>query len=309
MRRKLGAIVALGAVLALAVPAHAITNGVPDDGAHPYVGQLFFYVPDEVDPRFTDPGSYFNCSGTLVSPRIVLTAGHCTFGVGRNGEPTTASGGAGGNDVWVSFSEVPDYDGIPPSTDYIPDGNQQRYDDRVEWFASNPDWHRGRAYPHPEYDDAAFFLHDLGVVVLDQPVVMSEYGQLPDLHELNRFVRKEKSAARFTPVGYGLEKFRPKFTEGGDTRRRANVKLITLKGQGGAPAGTWATFSNNLGTVHQGGTCFGDSGGPIFIAGTRIVVAVNSFVLSPNCTGLGGGYRVDQADDLGWLERRFGLTA
>jgi hypothetical protein len=87
------------------------------------------------------------------------------------------------------------------------------------------------------------------------------------------------------------------------------VKLITLKGQGGAPAGTWATFSNNLGTVHRGGTCFGDSGGPILIAGTRTVVAVNSFVLSPNCTGQGGGYRVDQADDLGWLERRFGLTS
>ena len=111
MLKKLSAIVALGAMVALALPAHAITNGVPDDGAHPYVGQLFFYVPDEVDPRFTDPGSYFNCSGTLVSPRIVLTAGHCTFGVGLNGEPTTASGGSGGNDVWVSFSEVPDYDG------------------------------------------------------------------------------------------------------------------------------------------------------------------------------------------------------
>ena len=116
---------------------------------------------------------------------------------------------------------------------------------------------------------------------------MDEYGQLPDLHYLNRFMRMEKSARRFTPVGYGLEKSRPKFTEGGDTRRKANVKLITLKGQGGAPAGTFATFSNNLGTVHQGGTCFGDSGGPIFDAGTRMIVAVNSFVLSPNCTGLG----------------------
>jgi hypothetical protein len=309
MIKRLSALVALVMVAAVAMPAQAITNGVPDDGAHPYVGQLFFYVPDEVDPRFTDPGSYFTCSGTLVSPTIVLTAGHCTYGIGRDGRSTIeANGGKGGNDVWVSFSEVPDYDGIPLSADYVEaDDNQGRYDDRVAWFNSNPDWHRGRAYPHPEYEDALFFLHDLGVVVLDEPVHMAKYGELPELHYLNAFMRMEKSQRRFTPVGYGLEKVLPIGTEGGDTRRRANVKLITLKGQGTAPAGTYATFSNNLGTVHQGGTCFGDSGGPIFDSGTRIIVAVNSFGVSPNCTGFGGGYRVDQPDDLHWLARRFGI--
>src|SRR5688572_19101477 len=34
--------------VALAAPVGAITNGQPDEGEHPYVGQLFFYVPDEV---------------------------------------------------------------------------------------------------------------------------------------------------------------------------------------------------------------------------------------------------------------------
>src|SRR6478609_6014082 len=54
--------------LFLLVPAvsQAITNGQPDQGAHPYVGELLFYVPDEVDARFTDPGSWFTCSGTLL---------------------------------------------------------------------------------------------------------------------------------------------------------------------------------------------------------------------------------------------------
>ena len=135
-----------------------------------------------------------------MSPTIVLTAGHCTFGIGRNGTSTIeTTDGVGGNDVWISFSEVPDYVGIPPSTDYIPARNQERYDDRVDWFNANPDWHRGRAYPHPEYEDAAFFLHDLGVVVLDEPVVMDEYGELPDLHYLNRFMRMEKSATTGFP--------------------------------------------------------------------------------------------------------------
>jgi secreted trypsin-like serine protease len=50
-----------------------------------------------------------------------------------------------------------------------------------------------------------------------------------------------------------------------------------------------------------GGTCFGDSGGPIFLADTNVVAAVSSFGLNGNCAGSGGGYRVDAADDLDWL--------
>jgi hypothetical protein len=46
----------LGVVLAMmvaAAPAQAIKGGVPDAGAHPYVGQLLFYDPTAVDPRST----------------------------------------------------------------------------------------------------------------------------------------------------------------------------------------------------------------------------------------------------------------
>ena len=89
--------------MAIPTPAQAIKGGLPDEGAHPYVGQLLFYDPSGIDPRFDDPGAWFNCSGTLVSPTIVVTAGHCTFGTGRNGDPTPT--GSGGNDVWISFAE------------------------------------------------------------------------------------------------------------------------------------------------------------------------------------------------------------
>ena len=56
--------------VALAAPVGAITNGQPDDEEHPYVGQLFFYVPDEEDDRFDDPGSWFNCTLHSFAPWV-----------------------------------------------------------------------------------------------------------------------------------------------------------------------------------------------------------------------------------------------
>src|SRR4029078_10608597 len=104
MRFRLRVLTVLAAVLAMlafAAPAQAIKNGVPDAGAHPYVGELLFYSPTEVDSRFTDPGAWFTCSGTLVSPTIVVTAGHCTFPEGTNGAPTPRHNG--GQHVWLSL--------------------------------------------------------------------------------------------------------------------------------------------------------------------------------------------------------------
>jgi hypothetical protein len=127
---------------------------------------------------------------------------------------------------------------------------------------------------------------------------VSEYGELPALGYLDTLVKSAKSQARFTPVGYGLERLLPIAAEGGDIRMRADAKLNNLVSGGGV----YALFSNNNGAVHQGGTCPGDSGGPIFLEGTNEIVAVNSFGIAPTCpSGIDGGYRVDQTDDLDWL--------
>jgi secreted trypsin-like serine protease len=55
-------------------------------------------------------------------------------------------------------------------------------------------------------------------------------------------------------------------------------------------------------------TCFGDSGGPNFLKDKLIVAGVTSFGKNGQCAGQGGVYRVDRADDLEWLEEKFGVT-
>src|SRR5918998_3700671 len=58
------------AVLLCVGAASAITNGQPDGNRHPNVGGLVN------DTQYSD-GTWLYCSGTLISPTILLTAAHC----------------------------------------------------------------------------------------------------------------------------------------------------------------------------------------------------------------------------------------
>jgi hypothetical protein len=309
MRKKI--VIAVAAVIAMVgwtSPAQAIVNGQADNEEHPFVGELLFYQPDDIDSRFDDPGGWFTCSGTLLSATIVVTAGHCTSAIGLNGESTTKGGGdgSGGTDVWINFSEAPDFSMLPPSTGFIPDRNQERYEAWSAALDASPDWIEATAYPHPQYDDNTFWVHDMGVLQLDQPVQSDTYGQTPELGLLDSVV-KQKSHLRFQAVGYGLEGSKLNSSFGGDTRRKAVMKLVNITGVGGAGGGISAKFSNNKGKTSTGGTCFGDSGGPIFLEPTTTLVAVTSYGISPTCADGTGGYRLDQRDDIKFLAG-FGIT-
>jgi hypothetical protein len=231
-----------------------------------------------------------------------VTAGHCTFG--RRSEqrarrrttartPTRPKAASAGNDVWVSFAAAPNYSILPPSSTFATQA--ARY---AAWSAAlnaSSEWHRGTATPHPQYDDLAFFLHDAGVVELDDTVSMSKYGALAPLDYLDRYAKQSSNHA-VEAVGYGLEKVTGKADFGGDTRRKGSPVIQTLRS---SPPDTYVILSAN---ASSGGTCFGDSGGPEFDTTTsNLVVTVTSFGLNNNCAASGGGYRLDQPDDQAFL--------
>src|SRR3954453_674345 len=76
MKKLVAAAAALAAAIGLTGVAGAITNGVPDGNGHPEVGALL------AQQAFSD-GTWEECTGTLISPTVFLTAAHCDEGVSR----------------------------------------------------------------------------------------------------------------------------------------------------------------------------------------------------------------------------------
>ena len=229
-----------------------------------------------------------------------------TFDVGVDGEDA-GDGYEGGNDIWFSVEEAPDYSILPPSSGFVPDRNEERYDAWSTALDASPTWYGAEAAStHPDYVDAQFLLHDLGVFTLSEPIDLDEYGALPEVGYLDAYAGRAKATALFESVGYGLKDSSPKSSAGGDTRRKADRRLISFQGAYGL-RDIAVKFSHSGARGANGGTCFGDSGGPTFdITGSpdgtgNVIVAVTSFGANLNCNA-SGSYRIDQLDDLAFIE-------
>jgi hypothetical protein len=251
------------AILVIAVsPVGAVTDGELDGEDHPHVVLLLMEVGGV---------PMFRCSGTLLSATVLLTAGHCT-----NGFPDFEFSGM------RVFTESDVQAGIGTTNNYPFAGPNSVEAD--SWAA------------HPLYETGPFFLHDVGVVILEEPgVVLDEYGVLPTVNQFDSFKPKRGQKVTFTAVGYGLQESFPVpasfLANNSRTRYVAHPWLIQING--GIVGDFSMLLSNN---AHSGGTCFGDSGGPNFLGDSNVVAGITSFGLNGNCAGTGGVFRTDRQD-------------
>jgi len=226
-------LVRLIVAIALASPiALCITNGTLDNNRHPEVGTI---VAEYITAGVLDQA----CSGTLISPKVFLTAGHCVAFLQSKGI----------TQVWVSFDPV-----FSPSV--------TKYPGTMHLNPAFP----GRGNSDPE---------DLGVIVLDAPIVGISPASLPPLGLLDRmFADGSLRSTVFTIVGYGATNTLfgggpPDATLGKGTRRYATEGFTSLRPD---------TLDLNMNTVFGfGGSNSGDSGCAYFLGArsseTKMVVA------------------------------------
>lgn len=149
----------------------------------------------------------------------------------------------------------------------------------------------GTPFTHPAFHFVLPNTSDVGIVVLDAPVDFG-VGALPALGALDGLaIQRGLQDVTFTVVGYGLQEVRPvEMAE--RSRLKATVRLVNLR----------SALTDGFNIHHTqapgtgGGTCFGDSGGPVFSGTSNVIVAITSFGLNANCVGAGFAYRTDIAD-------------
>lgn len=270
-------------ILAMVVsPVAAITGDFVKDFTHPYVGLVVFY---DANGEFI-----WRCSGTLISPSTLLTAGHCA---------DTAGGAVTARvyfqqDAGLNYDPALGYDPVTGYPEFCAPGTEGTLCVTASTIL-NYGFTGSLTVPQT---------HDVGLVILDQPISMSEYGQLPEPNLLNQYAtaRGTKSPI-FTVSGYGLS-YKQQVQNGKPNlsfreRLMAEATLVNLNS---ALNGGFNLQTNGNGSG-KGGTCNGDSGGPVFLGAydSNLVVAVTSFGLNSLCRGTDFAYRIDQPDVLAWI--------
>lgn len=211
------------------------------------------------------------CSGTLIDKRVFLTAGHCTVNL-----PTYLAS-ALVQEIHVSFDADPFADGT---------------------------WHDVTSViTHPEFSfKPRSNWHDNGVLILKDPVSDITPATLPNEGFLDQLkgegaLGNGTHGAKFTVVGYGASlTFPPPVPYRNDVRQFALSEFRAL-----LPA--WLRMSQQ-GRTGDGGTCYGDSGGPTFWEGPdgdRILVATTTWGDLP-CVTSGFNQRIDVASALTFIQ-------
>ncbi len=227
-------LVAVLGVLLIVTPLLAITYGWLDGNRHPNVGTWAIQVDGQLVGY---------CSGTLIAPKVFLTAGHCT---------------SAAESLGITRAEV-------------------TFDSTV---TTGSTFYAGTIHTHPAFDPRHSVLGpdpaDVGIFVFDDPVVGITPAAIAPVGTLDAMFReKELKDQKFTAVGYGITaQFRfgkPEFHANAD--RRYAISEFRALAEG------WLHVSQNP-VTDDGGTCNGDSGGPTFVGAgeneTPYIVAITS---------------------------------
>ena len=303
MRAKV--LMVLGAVLAMmvaAAPAQAIKGGVPDDGAHPYVGQLLFYDPTATDPRFDDPGGWFNCSRHAGQPDDRGDRRALHFGTGTNGDPTPA--GSGGNDVLDQLRGGAGLQHPAPERELHPRrqrGPLRRLVDSAERVRRMDPGHR---LPAPR--------------VRRRRVLHPRPGRAA-AQRAGSAATSTASCRRWACSTSCTPRTSSSSTPRSATAWRAQARRPrSAATPGGGPSCGWSTSTASSGSARArrrsspatptpaapaSATPAGRSSSPGHRPSSRSCRSATS----STCSGTSGAYRIDQADDLAFL-KTFGIT-
>jgi secreted trypsin-like serine protease len=258
----------------------AITGTYVEDFEHPFVGLAVFY---DADGAFL-----WRCSGSLLSPTVFLTAGHCA----------DTEGGAVTARVYFQQDAGAHYD---PATQLDPVSGYPEFcapgTEGVVCATSDEIFNF-------DYTGLIPNTHDVGLLILDQEINLPEYGQLAPVGTLNSLAtRRGTTQTVFTSSGYGLTYKTQEHSPLGNTSYRVRLMaesvLVNLNSA--------ITDGYNLQLQGHGkglgGTCNGDSGGPVFLgsSSSNLIVGVTSFGLDALCRGTDFSYRVDTQAVQDWI--------
>jgi hypothetical protein len=156
-------------------------------------------------------------------------------------------------------------------------------------FTDSSPLFEGTAVPNPDFGTPGPDTHDIALILLDEPGVTDlGYAELPPVGLMDSASKKDA----LTAVGYGADAF----LRGGGPPV-PNFELVRNVGESRLSKLEKAGFNLRM----SSGICFGDSGGPILLGNTDVVVGISSYVNNANCTGHGFAYRVDTEESLAFL--------
>ena len=267
----------VGSLLLVSPRASAITYGFVDSN-NTFSNTGAFIVK-------TSNGQIFPiCSGTLITPNVFLTAAHCTSFYTQELAPE-------GDVAYVSLDASIPFGSLTSSKTQLL---------AVAHVVSNPNFNQAQS-------DSG----DIGVLILNRNVRGVTPATLPACGLLDQLVAQNGlKTASFTNVGYGVQNR----VVGGGVPFFQDLnpipRMFSFSSFNSLNGGYMRLSQNN--STGNGGTCFGDSGGPNFLTlNSQQLIASITITGDSVCRSTNVVYRLDTVSAQGFLayvNAAFGTT-